>query len=157
LHGGFGLNAANSLALRELSRLSVLDAVLSFEMKFSEISRLSEAIPVGIIAYGKLPAMLAKNCPDKALYGCRNCPRKLFDKTKRSFDIVCNPDYVEILNSEMLFLADKLSEIPDVDFLQLKFYRESADEINRICRLYKNGAESAPPKMTRGLYYRGIR
>jgi len=157
LHGGFGLNAANSLALRELSRLSVLDAVLSFEMKFSEISRLSEAIPVGIIAYGKLPAMLAKNCPDKALYGCRNCPRKLFDKTKRSFDIVCNPDYVEILNSETLFLADKLSEIPDVDFLQLKFYRESADEINRICRLYKNGAESAPPKMTRGLYYRGIR
>ena len=121
MHGGFGLNVTNSFALDSLKRLGLRDCVASFEMKLSQLSQLSAEIPFGIIAFGQLPLMLTVNCPIKQAVGCANCTHFLFDRTRRSFPVVCKGDSVEILNAETLYMADRLNEIKRASFITLQF------------------------------------
>ncbi len=60
-----------------------------------------------------------------------------------------------MLNPECLYMADRLNEIKNVDFLTLYFTDESPEEIGHIINLYKNGGEKRN-NITRGLYYRGV-
>ena len=62
----------------------------------------------------------------------------------------------EILNSEILYMADRLDEIKGTDFIILKFYDETVGQINKIIDEYSHGGTPAG-KFTRGLYYRGIK
>lgn len=158
IHADFGFNIANSLALKGLSRINVKDAVVSFELKASQINRLCSDIPIGIIAYGRLPLMLTANCPIKQSQGCNKCRKSLFDRTGREFPVKCskNHGYVEILNSEVLYLADKLNDF-NADFLRLDFYDETPERVRDIISLYENKASSGLEKITRGLYYRGVK
>ena len=65
--------------------------------------------------------------------------------------------YVEILNSEVLYLADKLDDFRKADFLLLYFTEEKHGAVRRIIEEYKShGINGKPEKLTRGLYYRGI-
>lgn len=155
LHGEFGLNVTNSLTAKVLSELSICDITASFELTAKQLSMLSSPIPIGIIGYGKLPSMLTVNCPLKQAVGCKNCKGELFDKTGRKFEIKCHKSYVEVLNSETLYLADKLSDFDTMDFVTLMYHKEKPSEINSVIKKYLT---SAPPdgRITRGLYYRGI-
>lgn len=155
LHGGFGLNVTNSLSAKALSELSLCDITASFELTAKQLSAISSPIPLGFIGYGKLPSMLTVNCPLKQATGCKNCKGMLFDKTGRSFEVKCSKKYVEVLNSEPLYLADKLSDFDSMDFVTLMFHKESPQEINETIRKYKSSAP-CEGKLTRGLYYRGI-
>ncbi|MDE5917195.1 MAG: DUF3656 domain-containing protein, partial [Oscillospiraceae bacterium] len=155
LHGDFGLNVTNSESLNVLNELGLETAVLSFEMKLSGIEKLQSEIQTGIIAYGHLPVMLMKNCPIKNESGCNNCRHKLTDRTGRTYRVVCSGAYTELLNPECLYMADRLNEIKNVDFLTLYFTDESPEEIRNITALYKNGGEKRN-NITRGLYYRGV-
>lgn len=157
IHTGFGFNITNSLALAVLSKYNVSDAVVSFELKTNEISRLKSPIDMGIISYGKLPLMLCVNCPIKASVGCKNCKGYLSDRTGRRFKIRCNKEhgYYEMLNSDTLYLADKMSEFKNISFHTLCFDNETSDEINDIVKAYKKQS-AYNGNFTRGLYFRGI-
>ena len=156
MFGGFGLNATNSYALKSLAEYGLKDTTVSFEMKLSQIERLADYLPYGIIAYGKLPLMLTVNCPIKQAVGCGKCEKKLTDRTNREFDVICGGDAVEILNSDTLYMADRLHEINGVTFITLKFYNETPEQVSQVIEAYKNQKKAPENKFTRGLYYRGI-
>lgn len=157
IHTGFEFNITNSLALDVLKNCNVSDAVVSFELKACEINKLKSPVDIGIISYGRLPLMLCVNCPVKASVGCKNCNGYLTDRTGRRFKIRCNKElgYYEMLNSDILYMADKLDEFKNISFHMLCFDDETGDEINSIIRSYKNH-DAYNGSFTRGLYFRGI-
>ena len=55
-----------------------------------------------------------------------------------------------------LYLADRLSALPPLDFLYLHFTDETPAAVSRILRDYRTGADAPPPSYTRGLYTRGV-
>ena len=62
---------------------------------------------------------------------------------------------VEVLNSAPLWWADKLSELPPLDFRLLHFTDETPAEVAQILHTYREGGPN-PPQITRGLYRRGV-
>ncbi|MDE6103659.1 MAG: U32 family peptidase, partial [Oscillospiraceae bacterium] len=155
LHGDFGLNTANSYSLNFLNKMNLSDAVLSFEMKFKQISALKKSIPTGIIAYGYIPVMITRNCPIKNEVGCEKCGKIIYDRTERANKIVCHGNYTEILNAQPLYLADKMQDINNISFITLYFTNETPNEIKKIINEYCSGGIERN-NITRGLYYRGV-
>lgn len=101
--------------------------------------------------------MLTRNCPVKNGKTCEECKRQssITDRKGISFPVRCNMGYSEILNSRPVFMADRLSEIKNNDFLFFNFTVESKDEVNKIMESYYN--ETGPDgDFTRGLLYRGV-
>ena len=158
VHGGFGLNAANSVAVKMLGELGAADITASFELKAAQIRALKKSVPVGAIGYGHLPAMLTVNCPIRQAVGCGKCTKRLFDPTGREFLVRCSKGegYVEVLNGDVLFMADKMADLRGSAFVTLSFDSESAQQTADIVRAYKNGEKANIDNITRGLYYRGI-
>lgn len=158
IHLDFGFNITNSAALDYAGRLGAKDAVLSFELKASQINSMKKSISAGIFAYGRLPLMLTVNCPVSQAVGCKNCTGRLVDRTNREFKIKCSKKlgYTEIMNSDILYLADKLDSFSGADFLQLSFFDESPQEVRKIISAYKHGSDFKPDTITRGLYFRGV-
>lgn len=159
LHTGYSFNLCNSAALNCVKKLGAKDCTVSFEMKAAQVQRLKKPLPAGIFAYGRLPLMLTANCPIKQDTGCKGCRGHLFDRTGREFPVKCPKEHgcAEILNSDILYLADKLDDFKNADFLELHFYEETSEEIGEIIRAYKYGsAEEKPHNATNGLYYRGV-
>ena len=154
-HAGFGMNIANSYSLDMIKNMGAIDTELSFEMKLSQISSLSGDIKRGIIASGRLPLMLTRNCPIKSQVGCKNCRRILIDRKGAKFPVYCYNDYAEILNCNTLYLGDKKDEIRGVDFMTMLFYDETPDEINKAIDNFIN-EKNPPADFTRGLYMRGV-
>ena len=155
IHGGYGLNITNSYSMMELAELGAADCTVSFEMKLHQVNTLGDYLPYGIIAYGRLPLMLTRNCPVKqAAGGCKNCTGGLTDRTGRFFPVKCDGVSCEVLNSDILVMSDKLHEI-DTDFILLCFTDESAERAGEVISAYRNGVK-LDGELTRGLYYRGI-
>lgn len=156
LCGGFGLNIVNPYAAETAARLGLADITAGFETKLSKIGGLCVGIPVGVIVYGRLPVMLTRNCPIRQAAGsCGGCAKRVADRTGREFPVICGEEYCEILNSDILMMTDRMNEIC-ADFAELDFYGESAEEISRVIRLFKEGKRVLETGFTRGLYYRGI-
>ncbi|MEG0614578.1 MAG: U32 family peptidase [Oscillospiraceae bacterium] len=156
LHAGFGLNISNSLALETYQKMGLADATISFEMKLVQIADLADFLPLGAVAYGRLPLMLTRNCPIKSSVGCEKCKRHLTDRTGRTFEVVCDGVSCEILNSDLLYMADRIKEFEGINFLILKFYGESSQEIKNIISKYQTFEKPDFSDFTRGLYYRGV-
>lgn len=149
--GDFGLNIFNSLSAQQIH-----SPILSFELTVDEANRIN-ACDTGIIAYGRLPLMLTRNCPVKNNIGCEKCGRKgtLTDRKGIRFPVVCSPyPCVEILNSVPLYMGDRMREIK-TDFVHFYFTDESTKDIEKIIALYQKGSR-ADFDYTRGLYYRGV-
>lgn len=158
IHGGWGLNIANSLSMRAAADMEVSDVCLSFEMKAGQISAVSKPVPAGIYAYGRLPLMTVRNCPVKAERGgCRDCPHSLCDPAGRVFPVYCGSDksYARVHNCDILNVCDKLTDFSGISFVIIDLTGEragnAADIVSR-CRQ----EEKPRGKYTRGLYYRGI-
>lgn len=157
LHGGFGLNVTNSLTIAALEELGLHDITASFELKLGQLSALVGRVPVGMLGYGRLPLMLMRNCPIRSAHGsCNDCSGALSDRTGRSLPVVCDKakTFTELLNSDVLYLGDRLSEI-SADFITLKFSKEPASEVSWVLQRYRAG-EKPRDDITRGLYYRGV-
>lgn len=153
MHGDFGLNVTNSMALEELANKNLMSVTLSPELKTSQIRTIADFTRLNVIGYGKIPVMLTRNCP---IGDCSRCKGFITDRTDRDFPVKCNKKlgYVEVLNCDTLWLGDKQREI-DADYITLKFNDETPQQVKEIYEKFLNG-ESFDGKFTRGLYYRGI-
>lgn len=158
IHGGFGLNIANTASLEWAESVGLLDVEVSFELTLNQIAKLGGNIPRGIISYGRLPLMLTRNCPVKNDgKGCKNCkaPPTIRDRKGKNFPIICDKRSCEILNCVPLILSDRQNEIRNIDFQILHFNVENPVESSGKLKEY---VERNAPKgeFTRGLYYRGL-
>lgn len=161
VHGGFSLNLTNSAALEWYTAFGLSDAELSFELTVHQAAALGGALPRGLIAYGRVPLMLTRNCPAaNGPQGCLQCktPPVLTDRKGVQFPIRCTGACSEVVNSVPIWMADRLNEIRNMDFLTLRFTTESLDERERVLEAYQSGnaAPLPPGSFTRGLYYRGF-
>lgn len=158
---GFGMNIANPEALDELSERGAGAAVISEELTFGQmrfaLREHGAPVPVGILAYGRQPLMLMRNCPYRAVAGCGQCGGKssLTDRKGVRFPLACAGGCTELLNSKPLYLADMLDELPALDFLLLHFTVETKRQAAEIIGQYRNGG-TPPAEFTRGLYKRGV-
>lgn len=148
--GDFGLNIYNTHSARQIN-----NPVLSFELTLEQANRIN-ADNTGIIAYGKVPLMLTRNCPIKSSVGCANCTGKLTDRKGIDFPVVCSKyPCVEMLNSVPIYMLDRMTEIK-TDFAHFIFTTESKDKVEKIIDLY-NKAGKYYDSYTRGLYYRQVK
>lgn len=151
LHGNFTLNVFNSFSAEYLQNLGLEDCIFSVEATVSQFRQLKTEIPVGVVVYGRLPLMLTRNCPIKNEVGCKNCTGYITDRTARKLPVACSGDYVEILNSDILYMTDKISELSGISFAVVMLYDEDAEKTKSAISGIK------PTKnITRGLYYRGV-
>ena len=154
---GFGMNIFNTQALAMLEEYGALGALVSPELTLRQISALGGKIKRGVLAYGSLPLMLTRNCPVKTATDCAACKGRshLTDRMGIDFPVICSNGCSELLNSRPVYLADRQSEIHNVDYILLYFTNETRGECERIIDAYK---KEKPPEgeFTRGLYYRGV-
>lgn len=155
--GGPFLNLFNTLALEEAAEIGVSAAVVSHELTVSQISTLGGNMPRGACVYGRTPLMLTRNCPVKNGKSCKDCKRQsaLCDRKGISFPVRCENGFAEIFNSRPTYMADRLSELRNVDFYFFDFTVEEKDECARILQAYKQGAKPTG-EYTRGFFYRGV-
>ena len=161
VRGDYGLNVFNSETLFVLKELGLRSATLSFELRLQQIRDISKCIDTEIIAYGRLPLMITENCVVKNAYGVCRCDSfsGIRDKTGAVFPVVrafgCRN---EILNSQKLFLADRLADVDaaGIRTARLAFTTENPEECLSVVRRYMGLDDSDPAEFTRGLYYRGV-
>ncbi len=155
--GGFGMNVFNSLSLGEMKNLGARDSLLSCEINISDASRLSDGIPRGIMTYGRIPLMLTRNCPIKNKMTCAECNSEsvLVDRMGVHFPVICKNGASFILNSRPLWMADKKSELRNLDFGLLYFTSETKTECERVLDAYNNN-EKPEGEFTRGLYFKNV-
>jgi putative protease len=151
VYGDFGLNIFNSESANQFK-----SPILSFELTAEQVNNIN-APDTGIIAYGKLPLMLTRNCPVKNRIGCARCKKNgtLTDRKGYKFQVICsNYPCVEILNPVPLYLGDRESEF-HTDFIHFYFTDETKEQICQLVKLHKNRGKIST-NYTRGLYYRGV-
>lgn len=153
----FGFNIFNSYSAMYHKEQGAVALVLSPEILLRDAVKISADIDKGIISYGRLPLMLSRNCPVKNRMSCKDCKRSrsLIDRKGMEFPVRCRNGYSELLNSKVIWLADRKDELQGLDFQILYFTTETPEEIDSVIKAYKNG-DSASFEFTRGLYYRGV-
>lgn len=157
IHGGFALHCFNSLSAAVLEGLGVKSLTLSPELTLAQASAIETTLPRGLIAYGRLPLMLTRNCPIRNVTDCRTCGRSRFltDRKGVHFPVRCRFGCAEILNAYPIWLADRQRELRNMDFLTFYFTDESRAAVDAVLDAYrKEKAEKGD--FTRGLYYRGV-
>lgn len=157
--GDYGLNIINSPAAQQAAALGCDEITLSFECERNAARNIHSPVPIGVIAYGRLPLMLLRNCPGKTAAGCGDCRgiNHITDRRGEDFPLQCqNRQYTHLLNPRPLFLSDRLPEWDFCDFLTLRFTTETPAECDAILEMYQTGAAPAEP-FTRGLYYRTLK
>lgn len=158
IHGGFGLNIANSQSICWAEQKGLKDIEISFELSLKQIGELQGNIPRGIIAYGRLPLMITRNIPgtnrvnETIKYGNHI---SLKDRKNIKFPVMHNFDYMEVLNSIPLYIGDKFSDVQNIDFTVLWYSVENSVEIEENFNVF-NKQESMKTTITRGLYYKGV-
>lgn len=151
VYGDFGLNIFNSMSAQ-----MVKSPILSFELTLEQANKIT-ADDTGIIAYGRVPLMLTRNCPVKNRISCENCGKngKLTDRKGYEFPVICADGVcTEILNPMPIYMLDRLNEIK-TDFIHFYFSTETKSEVEKIINMYETGAKP-DFDYTRGLYQRGV-
>ncbi|MCM1507562.1 MAG: DUF3656 domain-containing protein [Ruminococcus flavefaciens] len=151
LHGNFTLNIFNSFSAGYMKTLGLEDFIFSPELKLQQINNIRTDLPMGVLAYGKIPLMLTRNCPIKNEIGCKKCSGHITDRTGREFPVMCSPDYTEILNPDCLYMIDRLESFKNISFAVVMLHNENAGQVKEILSVKKPSGN-----ITRGLYYRGV-
>ncbi len=162
LYGGFRLNVTNSFSEEVFKDFETV--TLSPELNLKDIKEMKDIGECEVIAYGKLPLMIMRNCPAKAAGICKGeGGYSLKDRRGEIFDIMCHKGCIsELNNAKPIYMADKVGDLINsgVSCLQLWFTDESCDEIKRIIDNYKDGIKGVIKEshtdFTRGHFYRGM-
>ena len=157
VHTGFSMNVFNSHSAAFLERLGVKEITLSPELTLKRLSRIGGRAKRGIIGYGRLPLMLTRNCPVKNGTDCTECRSNKFltDRKNMRFPVICHFGVSEVLNSQPIYLGDRLGEIENLDFITFYFTKEKKEVCEAILDAYRKG-KGVKGEYTRGLYYRGL-
>ena len=157
IHGGFALHCFNSLSAAVLEGLDVKSLTLSPELTLAQAAAIETTLLRGLIAYGRLPLMLTRNCPIRNVTDCRTCGRSRFltDRKGVHFPVRCRFGCAEILNAYPIWLADRQRELRNMDFLTFYFTDESRAAVDAVLDAYRK-EKAAKGDFTRGLYYRGV-
>lgn len=157
VHGGFSLNVFNSVSAEVLESIGVKSLTLSPELTLNQIAELATTVRKGIIGYGRLPLMLTRNCPARNGRSCQECKGRgyLTDRLDKKFPIACSWGCSEILNSQPIYMGDRLSEIENCDFITFLFTKEKKELCEAVLDAYRKG-RGVKGDFTRGLYYRGV-
>ena len=145
IHGDFGLNVFNSVTNRLLLSGGLSSTVASFELPFAAIKDFSGE-NTGIIAYGRLPFMIMRNCVKKQ---CKK-PETLVDRRGKKMLLTCDLSCRNSLwNADILWTADKDTSF--AGFSELLFTDEDKKTAEEVINAYIN---KKPPvgEITRGLY-----
>lgn len=167
LYGDFRLNVFNSHTAEHFSKLS--SVTLSPELNLHEVRDVLKytAANIEVIGYGRLPLMIMRNCPVKAMGKCQKGEHiyTLCDRKKEEFPVVCSDGCrAVLLNSKPIFMADKIRDLTDlkINSIRLIFTVEKFSQCGKIIDVYKravNGEKIEPMRdntFTRGHFYRGV-
>lgn len=174
----FTMNIFNSSAIEVLSKYKPSGIMPSLELDFEGYKELRPGnIPLEAYVYGVIPVMTLEYCPasnNGRCSGkcgmCRNRQGYLTDQRGRRFLYSTDPSLkrTTVFNSSILMLDDiEPFKKTGVKILRIGIMDESPDEINEICRFYRNlwidGVKPAHVKLntgdmnfTTGHYYRGV-
>jgi putative protease len=150
------LNIVSTAALEEYRALGLEAATVSWETRMSRVSALGGTLPRGIVAYGYLPVMRFRNCPNRRNGQCGDCNGypHLTDRKGAKFQIIChNRRDQTLLNSVPLHIGGKGRA--ECDYYLCLFTVESAAECRKIFDEIKLDRPSEKPR-TGGLYYREL-
>jgi putative protease len=156
VHGGFELNVLNSESAEKYGKMDLEDVLISPELAFAKMRQMKGELPRGAILYGYLPLMKCRACPGKTEKGCGSCTglTVMTDRTGTEFALICrDKQYSEILNSVPVYVCDR--SVPKLDFEELYFTVESAEECRHVLDLYEEKAPADFPR-TAGLYFREL-
>ncbi len=156
VHGGYGLNILNSIALSEYEKLGISDALVSFELSAPKIKHLGGKIKRGILGYGYLPLMQMRACPIKKASGCKGCPGKgiIKDRLGKEFSYTCfERKFGTLYNSVPLYVADK--DFSGIDFFTFFFTSETPERCKNIYNMFIQKSPADFEK-TNGLYFREL-
>ncbi len=164
IHGDFGLNIYNSIAMNVLRSLELASATVSFEATLPQIRDMSKAVNTELIAYGRLPLMLTEHCLIRNRTGecaCHlNTATKLTDKTGAEFPVIKDGDSCRsiLLNGKKLNWLDRQDDLAKLGLwaVRLYFTTENSREVDRVLEDYLNPTPFDPGACTRGLYLRGV-
>lgn len=157
IHGGIGLNVFNSYSAAAVHDMGAEYITLSFEPTAGKLHNIAGE-NLGIFAYGRLPLMLTRNCPASGKKGaCGTCSRNrvIIDRMGERFPIECRYSMSEVLNSKILWLADKREHISGYRFALLNFTDETKERAQYVISAYAGG-DAPHGEFTRGLYDRGV-
>jgi len=100
------------------------------------------------------------------------CPGWLSDRTERRFPVSCHGEFQELLNADVLWMADKCSAMHGMGFLSLLLFDETPEQARAVVEAYRQGVAAstepsgkaagreseaaAPAAFTRGLLMRGV-
>ena len=146
------LNVFNSYAL-EFSPYDY--TTLSFELSEAQIKNIKSNKTKGILAYGKLPLMIFKNCPIKANSGCANCNNKITDRKDIEFTVFCEDGVTKMVNSVPLYIGDKQNLYNDMDYILLSFTDETPSDVTNVLESFEQQSPFGS-SYTRGLYFKGV-
>ncbi|MBP3337394.1 MAG: U32 family peptidase [Clostridia bacterium] len=166
IYAGHRLNVFNSGAVKSLEDMGVKKVVLSPELNLKEIEKLAPYAKntPDVIAYGRLPLMYMENCIIKSAYKCA-CKGKNFaikDRMGEIFPVACENCRNIILNSKVIFMADRVKEIASIGAdLRLLFTIEDEKETQETILKYQKalmGEKIDKPErsFTRGHLARGV-
>jgi len=154
VHGGYGLNIFNGQSVLGYESLGCESVTLSFELTMRQCEDLCDK-KTGIIAYGRLPFMVMRNCVKGGNgHGCERKGRYEFltDRMKKKFLLTCDFGCRNRLwNADKLYLADK--NLPQFGFIRLLFTDETPTEAKEIISAYTEKSNYMPENITRGRYY----
>lgn len=164
-YGNTRLNVFNSYSVKAFEGYEAL--TLSCELNLKEIGRIGGNVPLEVVAYGKIPLMIMKNCPVKAITGkcAKNGGFLLRDRKNEEFKMVCDGScHSVLLNSKNIYMADKIKDIVSAGItgIRLNFYDESREQIKNTIEQYKKALSGktvetpAENSFTRAHFYRGV-
>lgn len=153
--GGYRMNVISSRSADFCKNFGLSDITLSFEGTVQQLSDIVCDMPMGILAYGRLPLMLMRRCPISGGKPCgaeTPCGKSITDRRGNEMPILCGGNSVELLNPDMLIMSDRQRALSQFDFAVLRFTTET--ELAPVLDMYLNNKKPVG-SLTRGLYFRG--
>ena len=150
--GGMHLNITNPAALREYESLGCRDNTLSFELNLGDVAALRGAGKTGYIAYGHLPLMRFRSCPQRDAKGCGSCTgeAELTDRRNEVFQLRCSAKRFSTLYNPVPLCAVGLIQ-PRTDFRTFYFTVETPAQCVTIAETLLSG-QKPPFPVTAGQY-----